>query len=148
MTKGFLLDTSIVSMLAPGRNDATPELVAWLRAHNDQLHTSSIVVFEISQGVAKLVRTGSQRKAASLGSWLQSHIDDFGDRVLALDVESAHMAGVIADAALSIGKHPGLADVLIAAIAKVHDLTLLTRNVRHFGPLGIDVVDPLVSLPD
>lgn len=53
----------------------------------------------------------------------------------------------MSDTAFSRGRHPGVLDILIAATAQAHDLTLLTRNVRHFEPLGIEVVDPLLTLP-
>ena len=46
-----------------------------------------------------------------------------------------------------MGRHPGLADVMIATTAEVHRLTLLTRNLRHFLPLGIDAIDPFAEQP-
>ena len=45
------------------------------------------------------------------------------------------------------GIHPGFADVAIAATAAVHDLTILTRNLKHFIPLGVSCADPFVSPP-
>ena len=46
------------------------------------------------------------------------------------------------DTAVAKGNHPGVPDLLIAATAKVRDLNLLTRNGRHFEPLGIKWQDP------
>ncbi|WP_244876980.1 PIN domain-containing protein [Acidocella facilis] len=42
---------------------------------------------------------------------------------------------------------PGFADIIIAATAQHHGLTILTRNLRHFEPLGAAVHDPFVRLP-
>ena len=40
-----------------------------------------------------------------------------------------------------------LADLIIAATAKVHGLTVLTRNLKHFAPTGVGVIDPVAQLP-
>ena len=45
----------------------------------------------------------------------------------------------------AVGRHPGLADVLIAATARVIGADVLTRNVRHFAPLGVVAVDPFAA---
>lgn len=47
------------------------------------------------------------------------------------------IGGELTDAAESAGKQPGLADVLIAATTRVHGLTVVSQNVRHFQPLGV-----------
>ncbi|HEY0854762.1 MAG TPA: VapC toxin family PIN domain ribonuclease, partial [Devosia sp.] len=104
-------------------------------------------VVEIQQGIARLIRNGSNSRAAVIGGWLEDLLETTGSNTLPLSVEVARHAGHLSDFAYSIGRHPGLADVVIAATGQVHNLTLLTRNVRHFEPLGIDVIDPLVTLP-
>jgi predicted nucleic acid-binding protein len=48
----------------------------------------------------------------------------------------------------AIGRHPGFANVGIAATAQVRDIVLLTRNTKHFEPFDIAVIDPELSLPD
>jgi predicted nucleic acid-binding protein len=45
------------------------------------------------------------------------------------------------------GHSPGFADIAIAATAERHDLTILSRNERHFAPMDLAVVDPLEKLP-
>jgi len=50
-------------------------------------------------------------------------------------------------AAAEKGRHPGFADVAIAALAKHADLVLLSCNLKHFEPLGVVCFDPLVQLP-
>lgn len=145
---GYLVDTSVTSIFAPGR-PAVPSYVAeWMRANNDGLHLSSITIFEATQGIAKLERQHADGRAGQLTIWLDRLIVSFSTRVLDVDRDVARVAGRLADHAISIGRHPGAADVFIAATAKVHGLTLLTNNIRHFTPLGIEAVDPLVSLPE
>jgi predicted nucleic acid-binding protein len=144
---GYLLDTSVVSILSPGRKDATPELIDWMRGANERLYLSSVTVFEVSQGIAKLRRSGSIARANAYAIWLDDVVTGFESRLLSLEASTAKAAGELSDNAFSRGRHPGSLDILIAATAQVHDLTLLTRNVRHFEPLGIDVIDPLITLP-
>ena len=148
MTSGYLFDTSVLSILAPGRFEATPAFSSWVGERDRQLFISTTTVVEIQQGIARLIRNGSKSRAAVIAGWLENLIETTGPNTLALSVEVARHAGDLSDFAYSIGRHPGLADILIAATAQVHDLTLLTRNVRHFEPLGINVVDPLLRLPD
>jgi predicted nucleic acid-binding protein len=59
----------------------------------------------------------------------------------------AQETGTLSDRALAIGRHPGFADIAIAATANAHDLLLLTRNGRRFAPLAVVAVDPVAGLP-
>lgn len=145
--RGYLLDTSILSILYPGRPEATPELLDWL-ARNDHLaHLSTVSIFELAQGVGKLERAGAHARANALDEWLVALVDDFETRILDVNVGIARWAGRLSDAATAIGRHPGVADILIAATAKSYGLTLLTHNLRHFEPLDIGAIDPLIELP-
>lgn len=147
MTVGYLLDTSVISVFTPGRGQSTPDLDRWIDANEASLHLSSLTLFEIEQGAAKLQRAGGGPRAAIYREWIARVAARFDARLLALDGAAATIAGAISDAARARGANPGLIDILIAATAKANDLTVLTRNVKHFEPLGIDVVDPLVRLP-
>lgn len=143
----FLLDTSALSLLAPGRPDATPEFLAWVGRRDRDLYLSAITVAEVEQGIAKLRRLGGTRTPESLSAWLDDTLIHFAERVIAFDIVVAKLAGRMADTATASGYRPDYADLYIAATALAHDLTLLTRNIRHFQPLGIDVVDPLGQIP-
>jgi len=66
----------------------------------------------------------------------------YADRVLPFDLTAASRAGALSDAAQAEGRHPGFAGVAIAAIAKSRELLILTLNLRHFGPLGVDALNP------
>jgi predicted nucleic acid-binding protein len=108
---------------------------------------SAVTVAEIEDGIAKLRREGAKRKSADLTAWLDTVLHLYGDRVLAFDAATARVAGAMADRARGRGQAPGLADIIVAATAQRHGLTILSRNLRHFEPLGVAVVDPFVSLP-
>ena len=67
--------------------------------------------------------------------------------MLPLDAEAAHETGLLIDRARATGHAPGFADLAIAGIAAARGLTILTRNLRHFAPLGVAAIDPYVTLP-
>jgi hypothetical protein len=71
----------------------------------------------------------------------------YGDRVLPFDSPTAEIAGALSDLARGRGHSPGFADIVIAATAHWHDLTILSRNERHFAPMDVAVVDPFGKLP-
>lgn len=147
MSSRYLLDTSVLSMLAPGKPPLKPEVIAWLRRRADTLYLSAVTVVEIEQGIRKLRRTGGRERADRLTQWLDELITTWSDRILSLDSRVGREAGALSDGATATGKHPGFADVAIAATAKAHELVLLTRNGRHFTSMGIAFVDPIEALP-
>lgn len=147
MSAGYLLDTSVVSLLAPGRPLSDETLVGWIRDHNDTLYVSAVTISEIEQGICKLRRAGGMERADALTRWLDALVDNGGDRILSFDARTGRIAGSLSDRAITAGRHPGFADVAIAATAIAHDLLLLTRNGKHFAPLGIAFNDPAKGLP-
>lgn len=148
MRAGFLLDTSVVSLLAPGRPGLDAGLADWLRVHSDRLFLSAVTIAEIEQGIGKLRRAGGTDRAALLTGWLDALLRDGADRILPLDARSGRLAGALSDTAKATGRHPGFPDIAIAAIALANDLHLLTQNGRHFAPLGITFTDPVERLPE
>jgi toxin FitB len=56
-------------------------------------------------------------------------------------------AGRLEAMTIAKGHNPGLADILIAATGIAHQLTVLTRNLRHFEPLDVPCLDPFKGLP-
>ena len=148
MLKGYLLDTSVVSVLAPGRESSVPTpLGEWLQAHHKQLYLPCIAIAEMAQGIGKLRRAGGAERADRLDRWLDGLLSIYADRILPLDAQAARLAGDISDAAMAQGRHPGFADVAIAALAQNAGLLLLTCNLKYFEPLGVACADPLVALP-
>ncbi|MBB4004006.1 PIN domain-containing protein [Aurantimonas endophytica] len=147
MTSGFLIDTSTLSLLSPGRRPDLPEGAAdKLRAHASELYLSTIALAEIRQGICKLRRNHATAKADAIEEWMLGFRTAYGDRVLPFGVEAAEAAGEISDAATAMGRHPGFPDVAIAGTARAFDLAILTENVRHFEPLGVPVYN-LAGMP-
>ena len=99
---------------------------------------------------------GRREGAVALAEWLDARSDDLflstitvaevGDGIARLR-RSGGLAGLLMDRSRAAGHAPGFADLAIAATAGVHDLTVLTRNMRHFAPLDIPAHDPFESLP-
>jgi predicted nucleic acid-binding protein len=143
----YLVDTNIISAAAPTAAVKRTELVAWMDSHSAGLFLSAVTIAEIAAGIAKSRREGAARKAAALSAWQRTVLHLYGERVLPFDAATAEIAGVLADLARSRGHSPGFADVAIAATARRHDLTILSRNARHFVSRDVTVVDPFRDLP-
>jgi toxin FitB len=142
----YLVDTNVISTAAPSR-PVPSALVDWMDLHSASLFLSAVTVAEIEDGISKLRREGATRKSADLTAWLETVLHLYADRVLAFDVPTARIAGTMADRARGQGHAPGLADIIVAATAQQHGLTILSRNLRHIEPLGVNVLDPFARLP-
>ena len=124
-----------------------PELVRWMDRNSAALFLSVITVAEVEDGIAKCRRQGAARKADRLAEWLEALLHLYAAKVVPLDITIARQAGRLADRARGQGTDPGLADLVIAATAQHRGWTVLTRNLRHFGPLGVRALDPYAALP-
>ncbi len=143
----YLADTNIVSAGSPLAHAAPAGLIDWMERHSAELYLSVITVAEVEDGIAKARRLGATRKADRLGAWLATLIHLYSARILPMDLAVARIAGRMSDRARAAGHAPGLADITIAATAQAHDCIVLTRNIRHFRPLGVKVHDPFTTLP-
>ncbi|MHC2619946.1 putative nucleic acid-binding protein [Bradyrhizobium huanghuaihaiense] len=142
----YLVDTNVLSASSPNR-PVSPALVEWMDTESASLFLSVVTIAEIEDGIAKLRREKATRRSRDLAQWLEAVLHLYGDRVLGLDTPTARIAGQLSDRARGQGHAPGLADIIIAATARQHGLTILSRNARHFAPLGISVLDPFRGLP-
>jgi len=142
----YLVDTNVISAGVPSRL-APPELVALMDVHSALLFLSAVTVAEIEDGIAKLRREGATRRSEDLTAWLETVLHLHADRILAFDTPTARIAGALSDRARGQGHAPGFGDIIIAATAQHHGLTILSRNVRHFAPLGVPVLDPFDAFP-
>ncbi|MDA9452414.1 MULTISPECIES: type II toxin-antitoxin system VapC family toxin [Bradyrhizobium] len=142
----YLVDTNVISAASPNR-PVSAAVVAWMDAQSGSLFLSAVTIAEIEDGIAKLRREKATRKSRDLTHWLDAVLHLYGDRILAFDVPTARIAGQLSDRARGQGHSPGFADIIIAATARQHALTVLSRNARHFVPLGVPVLDPFGELP-
>lgn len=131
----YLLDTVVLSELR--KNSRNPRIADWLSSTpSADLFLSVVTVGEVEKGIARQRRLNPDF-AEKLASWLDAILQSYNDRIIAVDVRIARRWGQLSDA---IG-HSG-ADLLIAATALEHGLTVATRNVRHFEPTKVAVFDP------
>ncbi len=141
----YLLDTSVVSLFDPRRIAEGGPLIAWIRQNDPLLFISTITLTEMEAGILKLVRERKQARANELVALRDGLIADYRDRLLPLDVDVALAVARIAESIRPMVIER--TDLIIAATASVHNLTVLTRNLRHFQPTGVPVMDPLTMLP-
>lgn len=131
----FLLDTMVLSELR--KRDRSPNVVRWLTGvpAND-IFLSTVTVGEIERGIVRQ-RAKDAAFAEALESWLDRTIGLYADRILPVDTRVARRWGNLS---ARIGNDG--ADLLIAATALEHRLTVATRNIRHFEPTGVALIDP------
>jgi hypothetical protein len=132
----FLLDTNVISEIRK-RDRAHPNVARWVaRTPVDDIGTSVLVLAEIRRGI-ELKRRHDPEQARYLDRWFSHMRVRLADRVLPIDESIAQ-----AWAVMGIPDPLPLVDGLLAATAKVHDLTLVTRNVAHIAATGVSLLDP------
>lgn len=130
-----MLDTNVVSELRRPRPN--PSVLEWLSGvRPEELFLSTVTIGEIQAGI-EIARIQDPDKAAELEAWLDDYVlGDFD--ILMMDVaafrEWARLIQRQSDTLVQ--------DAMIAAIAVVHRLTVVTRNVRDFERLGVAVINP------
>jgi predicted nucleic acid-binding protein len=139
----YLVDTNVISAVAPTRMERTRALVDWLDRASAILRLSVVTAAEIRVGVAKAEREGAVRKAADLRAWWETVEHLYAMRILPFDLACATIAGEMIDRARDAGQAPGFADIAIAATAQAHGLTILTRNTGHFEAIYSRVLNPV-----
>lgn len=133
---GYLLDTNVVSELTvPAPH---PNVTAFF-AVQDDLWLASVVVYELEFGL-HLVPPGRRHDRLSLAN--SRIMAAFGDRVLPLSRSAAEWAARFRADTRRQGRALKLADALIAGTAMANDLPVVTRDVRDFSGLGVEVINP------
>lgn len=124
-----------------GDGKANANVVAWVGSEDAaRFFISAITVLELERGVLGVQRRDATQ-GARLRSWLDSHVrPEFAGRILSVDDAVATRC-----AHLHVPDRRNEADALIAATALVHDMIVVTRNVRDFEGTGVVVVDPWQS---
>jgi predicted nucleic acid-binding protein len=133
----YLLDTNVISELRKaGRAAATVR--AWAQnAAADSFWLSTIPMRELEIGVLRMERRDAAQ-GALLRQWLEGWVlKRFAERMLGVDVAIAREG-----ARLHVPDPRPERDALIAATALTHGLTVVTRNVADFEPMGVAVLNP------
>jgi predicted nucleic acid-binding protein len=136
----FLLDTNVVSEIRRGRDR---HVRSWIsRADDIDLHLSVMTLGEIRKGI-ELVRDRDPAQASVFDSWLSELHTRFADRILSIDARIAEDWGRLNAAATR-----NTVDSLIAATARIHGLTVVTRNTGDFERCGVPLLNPWQPQPD
>ena len=135
----FLVDTNVISEARKGRRADLGVVAFWAEAaRNDTpIFLASVTIGELRRGVELIRHRGDQQQAELLEQWLKKVLLDYGDRVLSLDCDAAQLWG-----RLRVPNPQYGIDKQIAAIALLHDLTVVTRNTGDFADCGVALLNP------
>jgi predicted nucleic acid-binding protein len=131
----YLLDTDILSAIRRKQRD--PNLEKWLRSMNSaDVYLSVVTLGEVERGIARQRRINPEF-AKDLERWLDTVLLRYEQRILPLSVSIARRWGRLSG---ELGHNS--ADLMIAATALEHNLTVATRNTRHFEPTQVSLINP------
>ena len=133
----WLLDTCVVSETFKREPDAA--VMAWLSDNAKAAALPAVALGEIQHGIERMSESRSRNR---LQVWRDRIAAQFAHRTLAADESVFRQWGHLRASLEAIGRPQQDMDVLIAAIAVCHDLTLVTRNVRDFADTGVRLLDP------
>jgi toxin FitB len=133
----YLLDTNIISELRKPKPHGG--VLAWVSACDaSDLYVSAMTVAEVQRGI-ELTRDQDEPKAEQIEAWLDEIVNS--GQVLNMDVAVCREW-----ARLMHGRSNTLIeDAFIAATARVHRLTVVTRNVRDFKSLAVETLNPFAK---
>ncbi len=133
----YLLDSNVVSELRKNRPHGA--VLAWLgETQSEEICIPAIVLGELQAG-AEITRRQDSAKAAELDHWIDEIAQTW--QVLPMDGQIAREWGRLMEK-----KSKALfEDAMIAATARVHDLVVITRNVKDFARFGVKVLNPFVA---
>jgi predicted nucleic acid-binding protein len=135
----FLLDTNVVSELRKARAGRADEHVAAWAAGNSaaSMFVSVMTIQELDIGVL-LAERRDPPQGAILRRWLEEQVlPAFAERIIPVDAAVARRS-----AGLHVPDPRPVRDSLIAATALVHGLSVVTRNVIDFAPMGAEIINP------
>lgn len=138
----LLLDTNVLSELVRAQPDhAVLDFIH--EADEDRIFLSVMTWAEVRRGIALLP---ASRKRDRLTAWLEDEVSErFGERILPISIDIADRWGVLMSEAQLHGRAVHIVDGFLAATALTHDLRLVTRNVKDFDGLGVDLINPWVN---
>lgn len=135
----YLLDTDILSAIRRKQRDQNLE--KWLHSINSlDVYLSVVTIGEVERGIIQQRRV-NPTFAEDLQRWLDTILQRYEQRILPLSVSVARRWGQLSG---ELGHNS--ADLMIAATALEHNLTVATRNTRHFEPTQVSLINPYLYL--
>ena len=132
----FLLDTNVIAELRKGAR-ANAHVRAWFETLDPEAIVLSVLTIgEIRRGIEN-VRRRDPASAKALERWLRRLLAEHGDRILPIDLPVAEEWGRV-----NVPDPLPVIDALLAATARVHGLTLATRNVKDVARTGVELMNP------
>jgi toxin FitB len=132
----YLVDTNVISELRKGQR-CDPNVRAWFSPiPEEEIFLSVLTIGEIRKGIES-IRLRDQAAARVLDRWLRQLVSSYRDRILPVDQEVAERWGE-----MNVPDPLPVLDGLIAATARVHDLTVATRNAKDMARTGVPFVNP------
>ncbi len=139
--KKYLLDTCVLSECA--RKRPNPAVVAWLgeAARHGDFFVSAVSIGEIAEGIESLEKDDPRRRR--LSGWFEGEIlKNYAESIVDFDRDCALAWGQIKGETNRNGRIRPDLDAQIAATARVHGMTVVTRNVADMAGTGVETVDP------
>lgn len=135
----LVLDTNILSELM--RPEPERKIADWIvRQPSGELYTAAMCQAEILTGLA--IMPSGRRRADLEAAARAMFADDFAGRILPFDTEAASTYAEVFAARRTVGRPSGTIDLMLAAIARVHRASVVTRNVDDFEGVGVALVNP------
>lgn len=138
----YLLDTNVLSEARKGQradHGVRRFFRDVVRARSD-VFLSVVTIGELRRGIDLIRHRGDEDQALRLERWFYSILEHYADSILVFDVEVAQVWGK-----LRVPHPHDVLDKQIAATALIHDLTVVTRNMKDFVSTGVKVLDPFSS---
>jgi len=135
----YVLDTNILSaLMAPER---APQVVTWVAGHSSRsLFTTAVCQAEILAGIA--VMPEGRRRTALAGTARAMFEEDFHGRVLPFDATAASAYAEVFAMRKLAGRPIAPLDLIIAAIARAQDASVVTRDTGGFEDCGLTLINP------
>lgn len=135
----YILDTNILRELYIPTPDE--KFKKWfIKQDQESFYITTFNVAEIRYGIEKLPQS---KKRQDIEHWLSNILlPNFSSRILGFDLNSAQAWGAMTARNMKAGRPRPHMDSLLASIALAHDMALVTRNVKDFSGLDIELVNP------
>lgn len=138
----IVLDTNVLSELM--RQPPDTGVLTWLDAQTGgELFLTAITVAEILYGIARL--PDGQRKVNLQDAAMAMFTVDFGGRILPFSEQAAVVYAEVVAGRERLGRPISMADAQIAAICRLNAAALVSRNVKDFDGLGLELINPWVG---